>query len=51
MGVRHLATKWSTIRNGRSYSFRFENIWLKEEDLGEVVADSGKDGREVEIIN
>ncbi|PNX80358.1 ribonuclease H, partial [Trifolium pratense] len=25
------------IRNGNNYSFRFENIWLKEEDIDEVV--------------
>jgi endonuclease/exonuclease/phosphatase family metal-dependent hydrolase len=25
------------MRNGRTYSFRFENSWLKEEDVDEVV--------------
>jgi exonuclease III len=28
------------ISNGRTYSFRFENSWLKEEDIDEVVQES-----------
>jgi hypothetical protein len=28
------------ILNGRNYSFWFENNWLKEEDINEVVVDS-----------
>jgi hypothetical protein len=35
-----------TIQNGRSYSFRYENIWLKEEDVGEL----GKWWRIVEMM-
>jgi hypothetical protein len=35
--------------NGRNYSFRFENNWLKEEDINEVVMDawSGEHGADV----
>ncbi|MCI03410.1 endonuclease/exonuclease/phosphatase family protein, partial [Trifolium medium] len=40
-----------TIRNGNTYSFRFENIWLKEEDIEEVVEDSWKEGRNIDITN
>jgi hypothetical protein len=29
-----------TIRSGRIYSFRFENSWLKEEDIDEVVEEA-----------
>jgi hypothetical protein len=40
------------IRNGRTYSFRFENIWLKEEDVeDEVVEDRWGRERDVEIIS
>jgi hypothetical protein len=28
------------VRNGKHYSFYFENIWPKEDDIDEVVADS-----------
>jgi hypothetical protein len=32
------------VRNGRIYSFRFENSWLKEEDIDEVVEEGwGRD--------
>jgi hypothetical protein len=31
--------------------FLFENIWLKEEDVGEVVEDSWNEGSEADIIN
>jgi hypothetical protein len=31
--------------------FLFENIWLKEEDVGEVVKDSWNEGSEADIIN
>ncbi|MCI04871.1 endonuclease/exonuclease/phosphatase family protein, partial [Trifolium medium] len=32
------------IRNGKTYSFRFENIWLKEDDIEDVVEESwGRD--------
>ncbi|MCI28520.1 hemopexin, partial [Trifolium medium] len=37
--------------NGNTYSFRFENIWLKEDDIEEVVTDSWQDSRELEINN
>ncbi|GAU21362.1 hypothetical protein TSUD_189490 [Trifolium subterraneum] len=37
------------IRNGNTYSFKFENIWLKEDDIEEVVADGWQEGRELEI--
>ncbi|GAU39458.1 hypothetical protein TSUD_158890 [Trifolium subterraneum] len=39
------------IRNGRTYSFRFENIWLKEDDVEEVVEDGWCSGRDVEITS
>ncbi|MCH80014.1 hypothetical protein A2U01_0000776 [Trifolium medium] len=29
----------SMVRNGRTYAFRFENSWLKEDDIDEVVED------------
>jgi hypothetical protein len=32
------------VRNGNTYSFRFENIWLKEEDVSDVV-EEGWNGR------
>ncbi|MCI06308.1 endonuclease/exonuclease/phosphatase family protein, partial [Trifolium medium] len=37
------------IRNGNTYSFRFENIWLKEDDVEEVVEEGWGRGREGEI--
>jgi hypothetical protein len=35
--------------NGRTYSFRFENSWLKEEDINEVVVDGwgGEPGADI----
>jgi hypothetical protein len=39
------------VRNGKTYSFRFENSWLKEEDINEVVEEGwGRDRRD-EITN
>ncbi|MCI82026.1 hypothetical protein A2U01_0103300, partial [Trifolium medium] len=37
------------IRNGRTYSFRFENSWLQEDDVEEVVVDGwhGEGGLDV----
>ncbi|MCI23443.1 hypothetical protein A2U01_0044623, partial [Trifolium medium] len=40
-----------TTRNGNTYSFRFENIWLKEDGIGEVVTDSWNEGKELDITN
>ncbi|GAU35387.1 hypothetical protein TSUD_160380 [Trifolium subterraneum] len=37
------------IRNGRTHSFRFENSWLKEEDIEEVVEDGWHEGLDSEI--
>ncbi|MCI85284.1 hypothetical protein A2U01_0106563, partial [Trifolium medium] len=38
-------------RNGKTYSFRFENIWLKEDDIEEVVEDGWGRERGVEITS
>jgi hypothetical protein len=37
------------ILNGRNYSFRFENNWLKEEDINAVVVDAwgGEPGADI----
>ncbi|PNX97372.1 ribonuclease H, partial [Trifolium pratense] len=37
------------IRNGRTYTFRFENIWLKEDDVDEVVEEGWGTKRGIEI--
>jgi hypothetical protein len=39
------------IRSGRQFSFRFENIWLKEDDIGEVVEDGWGRERGTDITN
>jgi hypothetical protein len=40
-----------TNRNGRGYSFRFENIWLQEDDVNDVVEEGWNGGWEVEITS
>ncbi|KAK2414457.1 hypothetical protein QL285_037046 [Trifolium repens] len=40
-----------TSRNGHSYSFRFENCWLKEDDIMEVVEEGWGRGGVVDVIN
>ncbi|MCI12502.1 endonuclease/exonuclease/phosphatase family protein, partial [Trifolium medium] len=40
-----------TVRNGRTYSFRFENSWLKEDDIGEVVEEGWGRERGVDITS
>jgi hypothetical protein len=39
------------VRNGKTYSFRFENSWLKEEDINEVVEEGWGRDRRGEITN
>jgi hypothetical protein len=39
------------VRHGKTYSFRFENMWLKEEDIKEVVKDGRGRERGVEITS
>jgi hypothetical protein len=39
------------VRHGRIYSFRFENGWLKEEDINEVVEEGWGRERSVDITN
>ncbi|MCH79466.1 endonuclease/exonuclease/phosphatase family protein, partial [Trifolium medium] len=41
----------SMINNGKFYSFRFENSWLKEEDVGDAVEDGWGRERGGEITN
>ncbi|MCH99156.1 endonuclease/exonuclease/phosphatase family protein, partial [Trifolium medium] len=41
----------SVVRNGRTYAFRFENSWLKEDDIDEVVEDGWGRGRSADIIS
>jgi hypothetical protein len=38
------------VRSGRTYSFRFENSWLKEDDVEEVVMDGWGRERGVDIM-
>jgi hypothetical protein len=38
-------------RNGRVYSFRFENSWLKEDDIEEVVEDGWGRNRSIDVIS
>jgi hypothetical protein len=38
-----------TTRTNRTYSFKFENIWLKEEDVGDVVEEGWGGNRELDI--
>jgi hypothetical protein len=38
------------ILNGRTYSFRFENCWLKEEDINEVVVEGWEGEHNADII-
>jgi hypothetical protein len=38
------------ILNSRNYSFRFENNWLKEDDINEVVVDAWGGERDADII-
>ncbi|GAU14523.1 hypothetical protein TSUD_250650 [Trifolium subterraneum] len=39
------------IRNGKTYAFRFENTWLKEYDIEEVVEDGWGRGSNIEVTN
>ncbi|GAU10318.1 hypothetical protein TSUD_418940, partial [Trifolium subterraneum] len=39
------------VRNGTTYTFRFENMWLKEEDVEEVVVDGWGRERGVDITS
>jgi hypothetical protein len=39
-----------TVSSGRTYSFRFENHWLKEDDLEEVVVEGWGRERSVDIL-
>jgi hypothetical protein len=39
------------INNNRNYAFRFENSWLQEEDIEDVVVESWEESRELEISN
>ncbi|PNY16121.1 hypothetical protein L195_g012831, partial [Trifolium pratense] len=39
-----------TMSSGKNYSFRFENSWLKEEDIGEVVTEGWGKGRGGDVI-
>ncbi|KAK2388712.1 hypothetical protein QL285_062362 [Trifolium repens] len=39
------------VRHGRNYAFRFENGWLKEEDIHDVVEEGWGRERTVDIIN
>jgi exonuclease III len=39
-----------TVRNGKTYSFRFENIWLQEDEINEVVEEGWGRERSVDII-
>jgi hypothetical protein len=41
----------SISRSGRSYSFRFENNWLKEEDIEEVVLEGWGRERSMDIMH
>jgi hypothetical protein len=40
-----------TSSNRRGYSFRFENCWLKEDDIMEVVEEGWGRGRGADVIN
>jgi hypothetical protein len=40
-----------TIRHGRVYSFRFENGWLNEDDINDVVEEGWGRERNVDVIN
>jgi hypothetical protein len=37
------------VRNGNTYSFRFENIWLKEEDVSDVVEEGWSGKRDLDV--
>jgi hypothetical protein len=39
------------VRHGRTYAFRFENGWLKEDDIHEVVEEGWGRERTVDIMN
>jgi hypothetical protein len=39
------------VKNGANYMFRFENMWLKEEDVEEVAEDGWGRERDVEITD
>ncbi|MCI75349.1 hypothetical protein A2U01_0096618, partial [Trifolium medium] len=38
-------------RNENTYSFRFEIVWLKEDDIEEVVEDGWGREREADVTN
>ncbi|MCH82830.1 endonuclease/exonuclease/phosphatase family protein [Trifolium medium] len=40
-----------TVRQQYKYEFRFENSWLKEEDIGEVVNEGWNNGEGLGIMN
>ncbi|KAK2423594.1 hypothetical protein QL285_034041 [Trifolium repens] len=39
-----------SVRSGRTYSFRFENHWLKEDDIEDVVVDGWGRERSMDIL-
>ncbi|GAU42643.1 hypothetical protein TSUD_398480 [Trifolium subterraneum] len=45
-----LLQSFPMIRNGTTYTFRFKNMWLKEEDVEEVVMDGWGRERGADII-
>jgi hypothetical protein len=40
-----------TIRNGNSYSFKFENVWLQEDNIKELVAEGMIEGENLDVTN